>query len=263
MLGEELSPTGELDGLVWIVDPLDGTTNFLHGVPVVGGVDRRGGGRGARRRAWCSTCPRGRALPRGAGRRRVAGRHGGLPVSVRIADPALALIGTGFPFKHLDRIDEYQRQFAAVAGATSGIRRPGAASLDLVDVAAGRFDGFWELMLAPWDIAAGMLLVREAGGVVTDLAGRTVGPEHTGRRGGESGDPRVVVGGGRYSFVKIRGPFAVIATVCSKCADRLPSAVTTVHLSGSVRVAGSPMVIIGSMAMVIPSRSRGPRFGMP
>jgi myo-inositol-1(or 4)-monophosphatase len=94
--------------------------------------------------------------------------------------PAQALIGTGFPFKEMDRIEEYQRQFRAVAGATSGIRRPGAASLDLADVAAGRFDGFWELMLAPWDIAAGILLIREAGGVVTDLAGRSVGAEHTG-----------------------------------------------------------------------------------
>ena len=177
MLGEELSPTGNLDGLVWIVDPLDGTTNFLHRVPVwavsiAAAVD------GVLQAGVVFDVPRGRlyraALGHGAwedGRR--------LSVSA-IVHPEQALIGTGFPFKNLDRIEEYQRQFAAVAGATSGIRRPGAASLDLVDVAAGRFDGFWELMLAPWDIAAGMLLVREAGGVVTDLSGRTVGPEHTG-----------------------------------------------------------------------------------
>ncbi|HET9293361.1 MAG TPA: inositol monophosphatase family protein, partial [Gemmatimonadales bacterium] len=73
----------------------------------------------------------------------------------------------------------YQRQFATVMRSTSGVRRAGSAALDLADVAAGRFDGFWELMLAPWDIAAGILLVREAGGKVTDFSGTDVGPAHT------------------------------------------------------------------------------------
>ena len=95
-------------------------------------------------------------------------------------DPGHALIGTGFPFKQLDLLDRYQRQFATVLRSTSGVRRAGSAALDLADVAAGRFDGFWELMLAPWDTAAGMLLVREAGGVVTDLAGGDPGLRHTG-----------------------------------------------------------------------------------
>ena len=91
-----------------------------------------------------------------------------------------ALIGTGFPFSDVSRLEEYQRQFGRVARATSGIRRPGAAALDLADVAAGRFDGFWEQRLSAWDIAAGTLLIREAGGVVTDFAGRDIGIEHTG-----------------------------------------------------------------------------------
>jgi myo-inositol-1(or 4)-monophosphatase len=95
-----------------------------------------------------------------------------------IAEPGFALVGTGFPFKHLDRLETYQHQFAAVITATSGVRRAGSAALDLADVAAGRFDAFWELRLAPWDIAAGTLLVREAGGRVTDLAGRDLGIEH-------------------------------------------------------------------------------------
>jgi myo-inositol-1(or 4)-monophosphatase len=97
-----------------------------------------------------------------------------------ISDPAFALIGTGFPFKDTSRLAEYFDQFRQVAGLTSGIRRPGAASLDLADVAAGRFDGFWEQQLSAWDIAAGTLLIREAGGLVTDFAGRHVGIEHTG-----------------------------------------------------------------------------------
>ncbi len=176
VVGEELQPGIVAGGLVWVVDPLDGTTNFLHGFPsyavslagVVDGVlevgavvhvpdgvtytATRGGG------AW-------------EGDRR-------LSVSA-IDDPAFALIGTGFPFKAMDRIDEYLEEFRCVSGQASGIRRPGSASLDLADVAAGRFDGFWEQRLSAWDIAAGILLIREAGGRVTDPAGRDLGVEHS------------------------------------------------------------------------------------
>ena len=175
VVGEELAPDLVHDGLVWIVDPLDGTTNFLHGYPAcavsigaaVDGVleagvvlrldpdrcftARRGGG------AWLD------------GER--------LTVST-ISDPGHALIGTGFPFKHPDELPRYLEQFGRVMLATSGIRRAGSAALDLADIAAGRFDGFWELQLAPWDVAAGLLLVAEAGGVVTDLAGSPRGLGH-------------------------------------------------------------------------------------
>jgi myo-inositol-1(or 4)-monophosphatase len=89
------------------------------------------------------------------------------------------LIGTGFPFKDLAQLAEYQFQFARVAARTTGIRRAGAAALDLADVAAGRFEGFWEQRLSAWDIAAGTLLIREAGGRVTDPDGRDVGVEHS------------------------------------------------------------------------------------
>ena len=106
---------------------------------------------------------------------------GGAALNVSaIEDPAFALIGTGFPFKDESRLEEYQHQFGRVAAAASGIRRPGSAALDLADVAAGRFDGFWEQRLSAWDIAAGSLLIREAGGVVTDFSGRNIGIEHTG-----------------------------------------------------------------------------------
>ncbi len=168
VLGEELSPDAGTAGLVWVVDPLDGTTNYLHGYPqyavsigVLAGGDlvagvvtdiardltyhgSAGGG------AWC-----------GERKLRVSG----------ITDPGLSLIGTGFPFRTPPDIPRYLRQFTAITVATSGIRRAGAASLDLIDVALGRLDGFWELSLAPWDVAAGTLLIREAGGLVTDLSG--------------------------------------------------------------------------------------------
>lgn len=176
LVGEETSPEVARDGLVWIVDPLDGTTNFLHGYPqyavsiaaalngileaaVVHDVNRE--------------CSYGAVRGKGAwlGDRR-------LSVSA-IADPARALLGTGYPFKQLDQLDRYLEQFRRILPATSGVRRAGSAALDLADVAAGRLDGFWELMLAPWDSSAGVLLIREAGGVVTDSAGREIGVEHT------------------------------------------------------------------------------------
>ena len=170
MIGEEGTPDAEQlsDGVTWVVDPLDGTTNFLHGYPwyavsigaLVDGV-----------------LAAGVVLNVATDETFTATLGGGAfrddrPIRASSnADPSRALIGTGFPFKNVDRLDLYQRQFAAVTRATAGIRRAGAAALDLCDVACGRFDAVWELSLAPWDVAAGILIVREAGGVVTDLEG--------------------------------------------------------------------------------------------
>jgi myo-inositol-1(or 4)-monophosphatase len=156
------------DGRVWLVDPLDGTTNFLHGYPqyaisigaLVDGVLSVGVVHDVTRDVSYRAA---RGLGAWSGGQR-------LTISA-LTDPTRALVGTGFPFKELDRLDEYLRQFAAVCRTTSGIRRAGAAALDLADVATGRFDAFWELTLAPWDIAAGIMLVREAGGVVTTVTG--------------------------------------------------------------------------------------------
>ncbi len=169
IVGEELSPKRPPRGeLVWIVDPLDGTTNFLHGYPqyavsigcLVDGKLAAGVIHDVcRKRTY-------RAI-RGGGAFEEEARLG---VSA-VTDPRRALIGTGFPFKALNLLHIYLSQFAAVIGAASGIRRAGAAALDLADVAAGRLDGFWELQLAPWDIAAGTLLIREAGGIVTQPDG--------------------------------------------------------------------------------------------
>jgi myo-inositol-1(or 4)-monophosphatase len=177
MIGEELSPNLVTEGLVWIVDPLDGTTNFLHDFPqyavsiaaALDGVLEVGVVHHVTRNETYSATRAGGAW---LGTRR-------LRVSA-IENPAFALIGTGFPFKDESRLEEYQIQFGRVAVAASGIRRPGSAALDLADVAAGRFDGFWEQHLSAWDMAAGSLLIREAGGVVTDFSGRDIGIEHAG-----------------------------------------------------------------------------------
>ena len=177
ILGEELSPNAERRGLVWIVDPIDGTTNFAHGFPnyavsIAAEID--------------GVLEGGVILDVERGQLYSAWKGGGawldgvrLQVSA-ITTPGHALIGTGYPFKFPSDLDRYQKQFARIAAATSGIRRAGSAALDLCWVAAGVFDGFWELRLAPWDMAAGILLVREAGGVVTNLDGLPTGAAHTG-----------------------------------------------------------------------------------
>lgn len=183
-LGEEsYDPAAGLGpGLAFVVDPLDGTTNFLHGFPwyavSIGAT-------------WAGALVAGVVHNVATGERFAATRGGGAwretaagsrPERVRVSaleDPARALVGSGFPFKELQHLAAYGRQFAAVTSATAGIRRPGSAALDLCDVACGRFDAFWELTLAPWDVAAGILLVREAGGIVTDLEGREAAVGHT------------------------------------------------------------------------------------
>jgi myo-inositol-1(or 4)-monophosphatase len=165
IVGEELSPKRAARGeIVWIVDPLDGTTNFLHGYPqyavsigcLLDGKLCAGAIHDVcRKRTYTATS--------GGGAFEEATRLSVSPVT----DPHHSLVGTGFPFKALHLLQLYLSQFAAVLGAASGIRRAGAAALDLADVAAGRLDAFWELQLSPWDIAAGTLLIREAGGIIT------------------------------------------------------------------------------------------------
>jgi myo-inositol-1(or 4)-monophosphatase len=168
-------------GLAFVVDPLDGTTNFLHGFPwyAVSIAALRDGEPAA---AVVRNVPTGETFfaERGAGAWRHDVRGGERAIRVSsVTEPARALIGTGFPFKHLAHLDAYQRQFAAITSIAAGIRRPGAAALDLCDVACGRFEGFWEHTLAPWDMAAGLLLIREAGGVVTTLDGVPARVGHT------------------------------------------------------------------------------------
>lgn len=152
----------------WIIDPLDGTTNYLHGFPqfcVSIALQYRGRLEHAviydPLREELFTASRGDGAMLNDRRLRVSQR------------PSLdgALLSTGFPFRDQRFIKAYLGMFEALIIDTAGIRRPGSAALDLAYVAAGRTDGFWEFGLSPWDFAAGALLVQEAGGVVTDLAG--------------------------------------------------------------------------------------------
>jgi myo-inositol-1(or 4)-monophosphatase len=177
LLAEEGSPDApSTRGLVFVADPLDGTTNFLHGVPwyavsVAALVD------GEPVAGAIINVPTGALFTATAGD---GARHGGAPMRVSaIADPARALIATGFPFSREAEIARYLPMLPAIMRATSGIRRAGAAALDLADVACGRYEAFWELRLSPWDIAAGLLLVREAGGVATTLEGAPCRVEET------------------------------------------------------------------------------------
>ena len=176
IVGEELSPAVRApDGLAFVVDPLDGTTNFLHGYPAYAvSIAALVNGDAAAGVVLNAVTGELFTATLGGGARR-----NGQPISVsRIAEPSRALIGTGFPFKHPDLIDPYMKQLPLVLQGTAGVRRAGSAALDLADVACGRFDAFWELRLAAWDIAAGLLLVREAGGLVTDLEGRPAPVAH-------------------------------------------------------------------------------------
>jgi myo-inositol-1(or 4)-monophosphatase len=181
LVGEELSPEALLGkGLVFVCDPLDGTTNFLHGFPwyavSIAALEEGEPVAGA-----VLNIPTGELFTAtlGGGARRARAPHAAEAITVSgIDDPSLALFGTGIPFKHTDTLDVWLRTVPAIMRSTAGIRRAGSAALDLCDVACGRFDAFWEFRLAPWDVAAGILIVREAGGIVTDVAGARAPVDH-------------------------------------------------------------------------------------
>ena len=168
ILAEESGESGPESEFTWIIDPLDGTTNFIHGLPqyavsiaqTKNGVLEHAVGYDPNTNEMF-TASRGAGAFLNDRRIRVSRR-------TRLNE---ALIGTGFPFRRFDHVDAYLAMFKELTQKTAGIRRPGAASLDLAYVAAGRFDGFWEMGLSPWDMAAGVLLIQEAGGLVSDLSG--------------------------------------------------------------------------------------------
>ncbi|NBT35313.1 MAG: inositol monophosphatase [Betaproteobacteria bacterium] len=173
-LGEESGltkgdkPLSRMPDNVWIIDPIDGTTNFIHGMPVyctsIGLMQK-----GVITQAVIYDPSRDELFMASKGKGAFLNdRRLRVTKQDRLDE---ALIGTGFPFKYMDLLDTYVSMFKQLSGRVAGLRRPGAAALDLAYVAAGRYDGFFEMGLMPWDAAAGSLLVTEAGGFVGDFQG--------------------------------------------------------------------------------------------
>ncbi len=167
ILGEESGMSGDSE-YVWIVDPLDGTSNYLRGIPhfavsialqIHGRIEHAVVYDPLREELF--TASRGEGAFLNSQRIRVSGRK----------DLGGAVLGTAFPFRSRRLLPAYRGMFDALFDKVEDFRRAGTASLDLAYVACGRFDGYWELGLKPWDVAAGALLVQEAGGVVMDIAG--------------------------------------------------------------------------------------------
>ncbi|PAU92784.1 inositol monophosphatase [Aliifodinibius salipaludis] len=169
ILAEESSTEQTMpEGRTWLIDPIDGTTNFAHGFPVycvsIGLWENREPKMGLVLEVSGNECftaikNKGAYL-------------NGNPISVsKLDNPANALVGTGFPYNDLSLVDNYLQFFRMLMTNTQGVRRAGAASYDLCCVACGRFEGFYEYALNPWDVGAGALIIQEAGGEVTDWLG--------------------------------------------------------------------------------------------
>lgn len=166
-LGEETGKSGDSDYL-WIIDPLDGTTNFLHGIPHFaisialqhkGRLDQAVIYDPVKQELFTASQGKGAQLNN---------------KKIRVSSQKTlegALLATGFPFREEQEVDKFIKSFKALFPKIAGIRRAGVASLDLAYVACGRFDGYWEYSLKPWDIAAGVLIVQEAGGISSEISG--------------------------------------------------------------------------------------------
>jgi myo-inositol-1(or 4)-monophosphatase len=168
ILAEESGLSETLSEYQWIIDPLDGTTNFLHGFPQycvsialsVKGVVNHGVIFDPTRNDLFTASKGGGAF--------LNDRRIRVSKTLQLKD---SLIGTGFPYKEFSQFDRYIGMFKEVTQKSAGVRRPGAAALDLAYLACGRYDGFWEMGLSPWDVAAGGLMIKEAGGLITDFSG--------------------------------------------------------------------------------------------
>lgn len=178
-VAEEFSAAVASQGRRWIVDPIDGTTNFVHGHPFscvsIAFADAEGPAAGVIHAPFLGEVYH---AIRGGG----AFLNGERIAVSAVTDPAASLLATGFPFKNGKGATEpYFRLVAEMVAGTHGVRRAGAAALDLAYVACGRVDGYFEIGLSPWDLAAGVLLVTEAGGSVSGWPGDAEGPVESGR----------------------------------------------------------------------------------
>ena len=168
ILAEESGLSEQTSEFQWIIDPLDGTTNFIHGFPQYA-ISIALAHKGVLTQAVVYDPNRNELF--------TASKGGGAFLNdkrIRVSKCVKleeSLLGTGFPYRMFDHVDTYLAIFKEMTKRSAGVRRPGAASLDLAWVACGRIDGFWEFGLSPWDMAAGALLILEAGGLVSDLAG--------------------------------------------------------------------------------------------
>lgn len=168
VLAEEGGGSGAIDGRVWLVDPLDGTVNFVHSIPHVA----------VSVALWIDGDPAVGVVIDPLRHEEFSASGGGgaylgeRPIAVSTEpDLSHSLIATGFPYDRNLHADSYAANLGAVLGRAQGIRRMGSAALDLAWVAAGLYEGYWEFALQPWDMAAGVLLVAEAGGAVSNAAG--------------------------------------------------------------------------------------------
>lgn len=173
IMAEETAHTIKYDAEkpLWVIDPLDGTTNFIHQLPIFGvsialylrGKARLGVVYDPNRNELFSAV-RGRGAFLNGRKIKVS------PTKL----PKETLLATGFPFRSHEALEDYIKIFRLLCQASRGIRRGGSAALDLCYVACGRFDGFWEFGLQPWDMAAGCLMIEEAGGKATDFSGKSI-----------------------------------------------------------------------------------------
>jgi len=167
-LAEESGTHGDQDEFVWVIDPLDGTTNFVRGFPQFA-VSIALKHKGRLDQAVVYDPVRDELFTASRGNGAQLNNH-----KLRVTNQKKlegALLGTGFPFRQQEYLDAYMEMFKVLFPDTAGIRRAGSAALDLAYVAAGRLDGFWEFGLSEWDMAAGVLLIKEAGGITTNFRG--------------------------------------------------------------------------------------------
>ncbi|XHS77298.1 inositol monophosphatase family protein [Burkholderiaceae bacterium UC74_6] len=233
VLAEESGRMGAKDSeFVWIIDPLDGTTNFIHGFPVYC-VSIALAHRGVVQQAVVYDPTRddlfyatkGRGAFRNDRRLRVSKR-------TRMSD---ALVGTGFPFRRGDNPKRYLKMFEEVMAEVAGVRRPGAAALDLCYVAAGYYDAFFETGLQPWDVAAGSLIITEAGGLIGNFTGEA---DYLYQREVVAGSPKIY-----GQMVQILAPYTrVIKEEDAAAADGEAKKPTAAEAVAAQAAAGKPAV---------------------